>query len=117
MRDAIFPVIGMLYALGNFAAFGEGIDWTQSAGVGKGREGIVGACVLGFMEGFVRAPTPLKAVLRTEEAVFYAQLETGRTLQSPGIIVAIEADTFALGCFRAHIGGIASAEDSRRLTR
>tara|TARA_R110002060_G_scaffold47744_3_gene58767 strand:+ start:696 stop:929 length:234 start_codon:yes stop_codon:yes gene_type:complete len=73
MRDAIFPVIGMLYALGNFAAFGEGIDWTQSAGVGKGREGIVGACVwigfrdnfrgyeiteevtLGFMEGFVRA--------------------------------------------------------------
>lgn len=62
-------------------------------------------------------PTPLKAVLRTEEAVFYAQLETGRTLQSPGIIVAIEADTFALGCFRAHIGGIASAEDSRRLTR
>lgn len=72
MRNAILPVVGMLYALGNLATWGERVDGAERTGVWKGWEGIVGACVLGFMEGFVSAPTPLETILGTEEAVFNA---------------------------------------------
>jgi len=43
-------------------------------------------------------PIPLETLLRTEEAIFYAQLEAGRTLERAGIVVAVGAAALAL-CF------------------
>lgn len=71
MWNAILVVVGMLYRFWDLAPFGEWVNRSQRAGVGKCWEGIVGACVwigfrdnfrgyeiteevtLGFMEGFV----------------------------------------------------------------
>jgi hypothetical protein len=41
-------------------------------------------------------PIPLETVLRTEEAVFYALLQTGGTLERAGIVVAVPPATLAL---------------------
>lgn len=41
-------------------------------------------------------PIPLETILRTEEAVFYALLQAGGTLEGAGIVVAVRTATFAL---------------------
>jgi hypothetical protein len=41
-------------------------------------------------------PIPLETVLRTEEAVFYALLQAGGTLEGAGIIIAVRPATLAL---------------------
>ncbi len=41
-------------------------------------------------------PIPLETVLRTEEAVFYALLKAGGTLEGAGIVIAVRPAALAL---------------------